>query len=337
MDDTLDVRLVSTGQHKELLRDALANFSLVPDFDLDLMTSNQGLNALTGKILNGLDALIEAMKPNLVLVQGDTTTVLAASLAAFHKGVKIAHVEAGLRTGRLSDPFPEEGNRQLVSRLATIHFAPTLAAVHNLEIEGIPADAIKLTGNTGIDALLRTEKNIDKTKSNSVKRILITCHRRENFGEPLNNICRAISILAGNNPEIEFRFPVHPNPNVKSAVDRYLAGIPNVKLLEPMGYREFVAEMAASHLILTDSGGVQEEAPALGKPVLVLRRDTERPEAVSAGVAMLVGTDETAIIRETERLLTQPNIYENMAIGASPYGDGKSSQRIVQYLKQILL
>lgn len=331
-----DVRVLATAQHRHMLDQVLENFDIKPDIDLDIMRPNQALTTLTARLLLDLDDVLQAEKPDVVLVQGDTTTVMTVALACFYHRIPVGHVEAGLRTGDMQNPFPEEANRVIASRLARWHFAPTESSRKNLLREGIADEDIVITGNTVIDALLMTAaKDIDLgIELESDKRlVLITSHRRENFGEPLRNICRAIHALAASNPNVQFLYPVHPNPNVKDVVHEILGNSPNIHLCAPLDYAPFVAAMKRSHLIISDSGGVQEEAPALGKPVLVLRDETERPEAVEQGVVKLVGPNYDQIVEEAQRLLDDESAYRAMARGVSPYGDGHGAERIVKVLK----
>ena len=329
------VRVLATAQHRAMLDQVLQGFGIVADVDLDVMRPNQALSALTARLLCGLDEVLKAERPDLVLVQGDTTTALSAALACFYQNVPLGHVEAGLRTGDLRNPFPEEANRVLAARLASWHFAPTAGARDNLLREGVDAGRIVLTGNTVIDALLMTAASaaeLDLGVDPAQRLVLVTSHRRENFGAPLREICRGLRELARRNPDVQFLFPVHPNPNVRDVVHQALADLPNFILSEPLDYARFVAAMRAAHLILTDSGGVQEEAPALGKPVLVLRDETERPEAVAEGVVKLVGPHAQGIVDHAQRLLDDAQAWREMARGVSPYGDGRAAERIVQAL-----
>jgi UDP-N-acetylglucosamine 2-epimerase (non-hydrolysing) len=327
-----------------MLDQVLDLFNLHPDFDLDLMRHDQTLAGLTAKIFTQLDPLLEKEKPDWILVQGDTTTVMAASLNAFYQHIRVGHVEAGLRTGDRSQPFPEEINRRVASVVAELHFAPTGRAVANLQAEGIPDWRIALTGNPVIDALnaivskpvpadvsdFLTEKDI---RPGLKKMILVTAHRRENFGAPIESICLAIRDLASDYPDqVELVYPVHLNPNIQEPVHRLLDGIPNVTLLPPLEYLSLVHMMRASELVLTDSGGIQEEATGLGKPTLVLREVTERPEGLEAGVLNLVGTDRERIVQETKRLLEDHEAYEKMAHASNPFGDGHASEKIVSAL-----
>ena len=331
----LRVRLVATSQHRELLSQALGEFDLVADIDLDLMRPAQTLAGSTARALVALDEVIGADRPDLVLAQGDTTTVLAASLASFYQRVPFGHVEAGLRTGRPDRPFPEEMNRVLAGHLAAIHFAPTPQARANLVREGIDPATIHLTGNTGIDALRWVvDQSPEPPPSRNLGEwtILITAHRRENLGDPLAEICGAVADLVELYPDLRVRFPVHPNPSVRAQVAERLQGIERVELVEPAGYRNFVAQMRSSFLILTDSGGVQEEGPSLGVPVLVLRDETERPEAVAAGTVQLVGTDRAAILAAVDRLWTDPTAYASATRAINPYGDGFAVERITRII-----
>ncbi|WP_102354067.1 non-hydrolyzing UDP-N-acetylglucosamine 2-epimerase [Pseudomonas sp. AD21] len=333
----VEVRVLATAQHRDMLDQTLADFSIIPDVDLNIMQPNQSLSTLTGRLLLEVEKVLLAEKPDAVLAQGDTTTVLTASLASFYAGIPFGHVEAGLRTGDIYSPFPEEANRVMTGMLAHWHFAPTSRAVENLLAERTPANRVFLTGNTVIDALHYTAKKnqpLSVCLDSSKRMILVTAHRRENFGNPFLEICTAIKKLAVNNRNVEILFPVHPNPNISSVAYELLGNIANLHLIKPLGYQQFVAAMKRAYFIISDSGGVQEEAPALGKPVLVLRESSERPEAISAGCSRLVGTDVELIVREAEKLLNIPDEYKKMAIGASPYGDGLSASRIVGVLKE---
>lgn len=336
-----------TAQHRQMLDQVLELFSIRPDYDLDIMRDDQDLFDLTGRILLALRRVLQIEKPDLVLVQGDTTTSFVGSLAAFYLQIPVGHIEAGLRTGNIHAPFPEEANRAMTSRLAALHFAPTEQARRNLHTEGIPADTVHVTGNTVIDALLwvreraaatATENQYDMFGSaeHIIRErrpyVLITGHRRENFGQGFQDICEAIAVLAVHHPETHFIYPVHLNPNVQGPVYSLLKAKDNVHLIPPLDYAPFVLAMDHARLILTDSGGVQEEAPSLGKPVLVMRETTERPEAVAAGTVLLVGTDKQRIIRETERLLTDHDAYRRMAGQINPYGDGRAAARIIKIL-----
>lgn len=330
-------RILATAQHREMLDNTLSLFQIQPDVDLDIMRPNQALADVTARLLTSLDQAMEKELPDLVLAQGDTTTVLTTALAAFYRKIPFGHVEAGLRTGDPVNPFPEEMNRVVASRLATLHFAPTDRARANLLAEGIAANNIFVTGNTVIDALLTTaDRNIrlDFELPDGRRIVLVTAHRRENFGAPLKSILNAIRTLSLRNPDLHFVYPVHPNPNVSGPARDALTGVQNVTLCAPLNYGQLVALMKRSWLVLTDSGGMQEEAPALGIPVLVLREETERPEAVEAGVARLLGSNHDSIVEAVERLLVDGPMYSSMARGSSPFGDGKAAQRIVAILRQ---
>lgn len=331
-----NVRVLATAQHRYMLDQVNEFFGIAPDIDLNVMRPNQTLTTLTARLLLELDNVLQAEKPDVVLVQGDTTTVMTVALACFYHRIPIGHVEAGLRTWDMQNPFPEEANRVIAGKLARWHFAPTEGSRQNLLKEGVPDTEIIVTGNTVIDALLMTasrDLELPITLDPSRRLILVTSHRRENFGEPLRNICRALRTLAENNPTVQFIYPVHPNPNVKDVAHEFLAGLPNFTLCEPLDYAPFVAAMKRAYIILTDSGGVQEEAPALGKPVLVLRDETERPEAVEQGVVKLVGPNYDRIIQEAQQLLDDESAYRAMARGVSPYGDGHAAERIVKALR----
>jgi UDP-N-acetylglucosamine 2-epimerase (non-hydrolysing) len=338
------VEVCTTGQHREMLDQVLKAFSIVPDMDLGLMEPDQSLGPLASRTLAALDTYFTSSEPHLVLVQGDTTTTFCAALAAFYHRIPVGHVEAGLRTWRKDSPFPEEMNRVLTTRLADYHFAPTEVARQNLLQEGVPPERIFVTGNTVIDALLMTAKRIRdhplaipglpaKWYNSSNPLVLITGHRRESFGSGFQAICRAIADLAEKFPTTAFVYPVHLNPNVREPVFSLLGGRPNVFLLDPLEYLPFVALMDRSTLTLTDSGGIQEEAPSLGKPVLVMREVTERPEAVAAGTALLVGTNSKRIYQAVSRLLTDPEARKAMVAARNPYGDGMACQRIVEALE----
>lgn len=330
------VRVSVTAQHREMLDQVLAAFDVKPDHDLDLMRPNQTLAEASARMLAGLDPILEQEKPALVVVQGDTTTTLFGALSAFYRRVPVAHVEAGLRTHDLSQPFPEELNRVLAGRIATLHFAATEGAAANLRREGVEPGAITVTGNTGIDAVLHVRDGLESGRlkgrewpelDGSRKMILVTAHRRESFGEAFERICEAVLRLS-EREGVTIVFPVHPNPNVRGPVERWLRGRANVVLVEPLDYVPFVDLMRRAYLIVTDSGGIQEEAPSLGKPVLVLREKTERPEAVEAGTVRLVGTDVERIVSEAGRLIDDERMYEAMSAVHNPYGDGRASARI---------
>ncbi len=324
-----------------MLDQVLAVFALTPAHDLEIMTPGQSPAGVVARVLDRLPVLLREIRPDVLLVQGDTMTTFAASFAAYLERIPSCHVEAGLRTGDRYHPFPEEMNRVLTTRLADLHFAPTATARDRLLAEGVPAETVLLTGNTVIDALLSTVKPDYHFATPALaaldpgsRLVLVTAHRRESFGAPLRNVCAAVGDLVARFPGIEVVLPVHPNPNVKEAVESALCDTPRVHLIPPVDYVEFVHLMARAHLILTDSGGVQEEAPSLGKPVLVLRETTERPEGVEAGTAVVVGTDRERIVETAARLLSSPEAYARMANAVSPYGDGKASERIVAALEQ---
>ena len=326
-----------TAQHREMLDAVLKLFDIKPDFDLNIMKTNQNLWSITTDVLLKTKEVYEQSKPDIVLVHGDTTTSMAAALSAFYSKIPVGHIEAGLRTFDKYNPFPEEINRVFADAVCTFHFAPTDTSVNNLKNSQIPSEHIYKTGNTVIDALLyivnNKEADISHLKTDESKRlILVTAHRRENFGEPIKNICKALLVLAEKNPDIQILYPVHPNPNIKNTVYEMLGGHERIILAEPQEYAEFSTLMKKSYLILTDSGGVQEEAPSLGKPVLVLREATERPEAVEYGTVKLVGTDTEKIIAEAQKLLDDENEYKKMSEAINPYGDGKASERTVKIL-----
>lgn len=338
--------ICSTGQHREMLRQILGFFNLSLDYDLDLMKHNQKLNELTANILLSLDPVIEEIKPDLVIIQGDTTTSLAGALTAFYHKIKVAHIEAGLRSQNRYSPFPEEINRILTTRLSDYHFTPTHLAKENLLQEGIQAENTFVVGNTVIDALFMGLDNIEGLSLEKIdpqltdidfsKRIvLVTGHRRESFGKPLKEICYALNEIALDD-RVEIIYPVHLNPNVRKTVFSILGGKNNIHLIEPVNYPAMIYLMSRSYIILTDSGGVQEEGPSLKKPVLVMREVTERIEGVNAGVTKLVGTSSKKIIGETLNLLNFPNAYNNMVSGDNPYGDGLSSRRIVEILERVI-
>ena len=334
-----------TAQHRQMLDQVLGLFDLKPDIDLDLMQPNQTLSELTARVLARMDETLSNEKPDTVVIQGDTTTVMATAMAAFYRQIRVAHVEAGLRSGDMRSPFPEEMNRRVATTVSELHFAPTKAAVNALQKEGVPSEKIFLTGNSVIDALklivdkpipkmakdLLEQLVIDKSSSRR-KLILVTAHRRENFGPRLESICEALKALALRNGDVVILYPVHLNPNVYEPVHRILGGLDRVMLTEPLTYDVLAHLMKASYLALTDSGGIQEEAPSLGKPVLVMRTETERPEGVKAGTAKLVGPFAENIIRETEILLYDETAYHEMSRAINPYGDGKAARRIVDVL-----
>jgi len=332
--DDFEVIITVTAQHREMLDQFLSFFELRPDYDLNIMQHGQTLTEITCRALDGLDGVLSKERVDMVMVQGDTTTAFAAALAAYYHRVSSAHVEAGLRTHDKMQPFPEEINRRLIGAIADLHFAPTVRAKQNLLQEGVEAKRIFVTGNTVVDALLECLERLPPVHSNSSWRtLLVTAHRRENWGEPLKRICRALTRVLERFKDVRVVFPMHRNPVVREIAVSYLGSHERVELIDPPDYFGFVQLMRLAHIIVTDSGGVQEEAPALGKPVLVLRNVTERPEAIEAGVAKLVGTDESAIVDELCRLLSDENAYARMARSVNPYGDGKASQRIVHGLR----
>ena len=332
-DPSLDVLVCTTAQHRDMLDLALDVFGIRPDSDLDRMQPNQQLHEVTARVLQAVTLTLREERPHFVLVQGDTTTAMAAALAAFYEGVPVGHVEAGLRTGDLTNPFPEEMNRKVIGTFATLHFAPTPRARAALLAEGIAADHVFMTGNTVIDALTMLPE-VAEHRTAERSRILVTAHRRESFGPPFESICEGLRRLAVRNPRVEIVYPVHRNPQIQEPVFRLLADLPNVRLIDPLGYTDFVAAMRRADVILTDSGGVQEEAPSLGKPVLVMRETTERPEAVEAGAAILVGTNADRIVLECERLLFDDAHYAAMSTVQNPFGDGHAGTRIVAALRQ---
>ncbi|MBK9077961.1 MAG: UDP-N-acetylglucosamine 2-epimerase (non-hydrolyzing) [Hyphomicrobium sp.] len=328
-----DVVVVSTGQHRELVHQILGMFGITIDHDLDVMQPNQSLAGLSSRIFTKLDPLLIDGTFDLILVQGDTTSVMVAALAAFYRQVPVGHVEAGLRTNDLMRPFPEELNRRVAGLVSCMHFAPTRSASDNLLREHVDPASVHITGNTVIDALLEVagrDLPCAYPSKPEYRLILVTAHRRENFGAPLLEICGAIRELHDRHPTLEFVYPVHPNPNVREPVHAQLGQLPRVHLVPPADYEDLVALMRNSYIVLTDSGGIQEEAPALGKPVLVLRDETERPEAVDAGVAKLIGPHHARIVEAVEQLLSDETVYAEMARGGSPYGDGKAAGRIVE-------
>lgn len=332
-----DVRVLATAQHRHMLDQVLNFFGIEPDVDLDIMRPNQALTTLTARLLLDLDDVLLAERPAAVLAQGDTTTVMTVALASYYHRIPFGHVEAGLRTWDIGNPFPEEANRVIAGRLARWHFAPTASSKQNLLREGVDEKDIMVTGNTVIDALLMTaEKDLvlpvelDPDK----RMVLVTCHRRENFGEPFRDVCRALRTLADRNDDIQILYPVHPNPNVKNVAHEMLGGCDNIILCDPLDYAPFIAAMKRASFVISDSGGVQEEAPALGKPVLVLRHETERPEAVDHRVVKLVGPNYEQILGEAQLLLDDMAAYQAMARGVSPYGDGKGAGRIVLALRE---
>ncbi|MBD3896233.1 UDP-N-acetylglucosamine 2-epimerase (non-hydrolyzing) [Halomonas sp. ML-15] len=347
-DERFDAQVCVTGQHREMLDQVLDLFELVPDHDLNIMKPGQDLTDVTTGILQGMKGVLEEVKPNIVLVHGDTATTFAATLAAYYQQIPVGHVEAGLRTGNLYSPWPEEANRKLTGALAELHFAPTERSRKNLLEEGVAPVKVQVTGNTVIDALLEVVRKLDKNAalkeqfdkqfeflSPQRKLILVTGHRRESFGGGFERICQALHDIAKQHPEAEVVYPMHLNPNVREPVNRLLSDIDNIHLIEPLDYLPFVYLMNRSYLILTDSGGVQEEAPSLGKPVLVMRDTTERPEAVDAGTVKLVGTNVERIVGEMHALLTDADAYNAMSYAHNPYGDGKACQRILDALATV--
>lgn len=344
------VRVCVTAQHRQMLDQVLSLFEITPHYDLDLMRPGQNLTDITVGVLRGLDGILDQWRPDLVVVHGDTSTTFGAALSAYYHRIDVAHVEAGLRTNDLYAPWPEEGNRQLTGVLARWHFAPTVQAKNNLLSEGVLPSSIHVTGNTVIDALIHVKNRFDASLEvdNAYKStfdylrldsrlLLVTGHRRENFGLGFEQICIALSVLAKRHPDVEIVYPVHLNPNVQEPVRRLLCNIPNVHLIDPLDYEPFVYLMNRSFLILTDSGGIQEEAPSIGKPVLVMRDTTERPEAVAAGTVRLVGTDSNRILEEVELLLTDDGAYQRMSAAHNPYGDGTACEQIVEVLRKDLL
>lgn len=356
--DVFDTKVCVTGQHREMLDQVLRIFGVVPDYDLNIMQQGQDLYDVTSKVLMGMRAVLQEVKPDVVLVHGDTTTSMAAALAAFYQQIRVGHVEAGLRTHNIYSPWPEEMNRQITGRIASINFAPTQLSRQNLLDEGVLAERIAVTGNTVIDALqmivtkVSSDDGLDKVLKNRLlsfgydierlvvgkKLVLITGHRRENFGEGFLNICNAIKKLSQTYSSVDFVYPMHLNPNVRRPIHEVfgedLSNLDNVFFIEPLEYLEFVYLMKRASIVLTDSGGIQEEAPGLGKPVLVMRDTTERPEAVRAGTVKLVGTDEEQIIRGVSLLLDDANEYSKMSQAVNPYGDGKACERIIDCLCQ---
>jgi UDP-N-acetylglucosamine 2-epimerase (non-hydrolysing) len=340
-DERFDARVCVTAQHREMLDQVLGLFELVPEYDLNLMKPGQDLNDVTTGILQGMKTVLSDFQPDIVLVHGDTATTFATTLACYYQQIPVGHVEAGLRTGNLYSPWPEEGNRKLTGALAAVHFAPTDTSRNNLLEEGVDPTTVHVTGNTVVDALLEVASKLENDQAlaaelgerfpmleDGKRLILVTGHRRESFGGGFERICQALADTAKAHPDTQILYPVHLNPNVREPVNRLLAGIDNVHLIEPQDYLPFVYLMNRAHIILTDSGGIQEEAPSLGKPVLVMRDTTERPEAVAAGTVKLVGTDAATITSELTRLLTDQAAYDAMSFAHNPYGDGKACQRI---------
>lgn len=351
-ESNIEVKVCVTAQHREMLDQVLELFDIKPDYDLNLMKPGQDLYDITSNVLLGLKGVLSEFKPDIMLVHGDTTTTSSASLAAFYQQIKVAHVEAGLRTGNIYSPWPEEANRQITGVLANYHFAPTCASKNNLLKENKNIKNILVTGNTVIDALflalkkIRTNKQLEADIKEQIhnlnyefkddrKIILVTGHRRENHGEGFINICEALKTIAVNNPNIDIVYPVHLNPNVQKPVKEILSNTSNVYLINPLQYEQFIYMIDKSYFIITDSGGVQEEAPSLGKPVLVMRETTERPEAVKAETVKLVGTNKIIIIEEAQKLIDDKAEYEKMSKAHNPYGDGKACERIVEFVKGI--
>ena len=346
----LEVKVCVTAQHREMLDQVLDLFEIVPDYDLDIMKPGQDLFDVTSNVLSGMKQVLFEEQPDVVLVHGDTTTTMATSMAAFYLNIPVGHVEAGLRTYNIHSPFPEEFNRQITTKITQFHFAPTENARQNLLNEQVMEQQIYVTGNTVIDALfsmvekarvadysddiLEQIQFLSREKGNLPRIILVTGHRRENFGQGFEEVCRALRDIALENSDVQIIYPVHLNPNVREPVNRILSNINNIHLVEPMEYLSFIKLMDASYLILTDSGGIQEEAPSLGKPVLVMRDTTERPEAIEAGTVKLVGTDEKEIVRVVNQLLTNKKVYKNMSKAHNPYGDGHASQAICDVLEK---
>jgi len=326
----LAVVVCATAQHREMLDQLRGLFGLEPDLDLGWMRPDQSLNDLSSRAFASLDRVVEEQAPDWILVQGDTTTAMVAAMVAFHRRVRVGHVEAGLRTGDLARPFPEEANRRIIDLVADALFAPTERARRALRAEAVAAERIFLTGNTGVDALLQVSRKLGEVPA--ADQVLVTAHRRESFGQPLREIFGALRELAEAFPATRWIYPVHPNPHVTAPAREILVGLPNVALHPPLDYSELVRQLRASRLVLTDSGGLQEEAPTFGKPVLVLRDTTERPEGVEAGVARLVGTERRRIVAETRRLLTDASAYQRMAHAVNPYGDGRAAERIAAIL-----
>ncbi|BBM66533.1 UDP-N-acetyl glucosamine 2-epimerase [Vibrio alfacsensis] len=345
--DGIEAKVCVTAQHREMLDQVLNLFEINPDFDLNIMKPGQSLHDVTTHIINGLKEVLEAFQPDIVLVHGDTATTLSASLAAYYQQIAVGHVEAGLRTGNIYSPWPEEGNRKLTGSIATLHFAPTDTSANNLISEGVAEGQISITGNTVIDALFLVKNKLEQNRDlkdtlaaifpeidEEKKLILVTGHRRESFGGGFERICEALVDIANKYPQAQVLYPVHLNPNVREPVNRILKSVNNVHLIEPQDYLPFVYLMNQAHIILTDSGGIQEEAPSLGKPVLVMRDTTERPEAVEAGTVKLVGTDKNNIFNAVERLLNDQDEYEKMSHAHNPYGDGNACERIIEKIKR---
>lgn len=344
-DERFEAKLCVTGQHREMLDQVLSLFQIGPDYDLNIMKPGQDLTDVTTAILQGMKKVLCDYRPDVILVHGDTATTFATTLAAYYQQIPVAHVEAGLRTGDIYSPWPEEANRKLTGALANLHFAPTETSRDNLLREGVESSKILVTGNTVIDALLDVVERLKEDPSLRAKAsepaafldaerrfILVTGHRRESFGEGFERICKALREVARMHPDVDIVYPVHLNPNVREPVRRLLSNVKNIYLIEPLDYLPFVYLMNKAHIILTDSGGIQEEAPSLGKPVLVMRDTTERPEAVAAGTVRLVGTDINVIVRELHSLLVDSEMYRSMSVAHNPYGDGRACKRIIEGL-----
>ena len=350
-DKNFDAKVCVTAQHREMLDQVLKIFDIVPDYDLNVMKPMQDLFDVTSNVMLGMRTVLSDFQPNIVLVHGDTTTTLASALAAFYHKIKVGHIEAGLRTNNIYSPWPEEANRQITSVIANFHFAPTRTSQNNLLKENKDKKDILICGNTVIDTLFLVLDKIEKDSAlkkkiindiskqyelkHEKKIILVTGHRRENFGEGFINICKAIKMIADNNPTTDIVYPVHLNPNVQKPVKKMLSDSHNIFLIDPMSYQSFVYIMSKSYFIITDSGGIQEEAPSLGKPVLVIRDTTERPEALKAGTVKLVGTNPDVILKESQRLLDNKNEYDKMSKAHNPYGDGFASEKIVNFLSAV--
>ncbi|QRQ79979.1 non-hydrolyzing UDP-N-acetylglucosamine 2-epimerase [Glutamicibacter protophormiae] len=342
--ELFDCVVAVTGQHREMLDQVNSLFDITPDYDLDIIRPRQSLNGVMTRTINGLDEVLESERPDAVIVQGDTTTSTAAAIAAFYRSIPVVHAEAGLRSHDLYSPFPEEANRKLTSQLAALHLAPTRVSRNNLVRENLPAEDIVVTGNTVIDALLSvvqknvpfTDPRLEEVVARGRRIVLVTTHRRENQGEPMRGIARALARLAAMHPEVEFVLPLHRNPAVREALLPAIENTENITLTEPLAYGEFTRMLNTANVVLTDSGGVQEEAPSLGKPVLVMRENTERPEAVTAGTVRLIGTDEQRIVDSVNQLLTDAVAYSDMATAVNPYGDGLAAERTVAAIAELL-
>jgi len=350
--DKFDTKVCVTAQHREMLDQVLQLFEITPDFDLNIMKPNQNLYDITSSILHGMKDVLSSFKPDIVFVHGDTSTTFATALAAFYKQIDVAHIEAGLRTGDIYSPWPEEANRKLTSQITKYHFAPTITNKENLIKENVDEDNILVTGNTVIDALFITLEKIKNDReleneiidnlkeqrinlSNNKRFILVTGHRRENHGQGFINICKALKNIALNNQNVDIIYPVHLNPNVQEPVNAELSDFPNIFLIKPLEYKHFVYLMYKSYLILTDSGGIQEEAPSLGKPVFVMRGTTERPEALDAGTVKLVGIDTDKIVKNVQALLDDESMYQSMSFAHNPYGDGSACKKIIKFIKEL--